>query len=98
MNRMSDMTLMALPPCCAGTSIWHVPACHRLRTRAFSSRAENDQAADHSMTILVTGGAGYIGSHMVHALRDAGERVVVLDNLATGFASALPDGVPLVIG
>lgn len=37
------------------------------------------------MTVLVTGGAGYIGSHMVHALVDAGERVVVLDNLATGF-------------
>jgi hypothetical protein len=32
-----------------------------------------------------TGGAGYIGSHMVHALVDAGERVVVLDNLTTGF-------------
>ncbi len=37
------------------------------------------------MTVLVTGGAGYIGSHMVHALADAGERVVVLDNLSTGF-------------
>jgi UDP-glucose 4-epimerase len=37
------------------------------------------------MTVLVTGGAGYIGSHMVHALLDAGERIVVLDNLATGF-------------
>ena len=34
------------------------------------------------MTILVTGGAGYIGSHMVHELADAGEPVVVLDNLA----------------
>ena len=42
------------------------------------------------MTVLVTGGAGYIGSHMVHALVDAGERVVVLDNLSTGFGSALP--------
>ena len=37
------------------------------------------------MTVLVTGGAGYIGSHMVYALVDAGERVVVLDNLTTGF-------------
>jgi len=37
------------------------------------------------MSILVTGGAGYIGSHMVHELADAGERVVVLDNLSTGF-------------
>ncbi|MGE3870037.1 MAG: NAD-dependent epimerase/dehydratase family protein, partial [Pseudorhodoplanes sp.] len=32
------------------------------------------------MTILVTGGCGYIGSHMVHALADAGECVIVLDN------------------
>ncbi len=37
------------------------------------------------MSILVTGGACYIGSHMVHELADAGERVVVLDNLSTGF-------------
>ena len=50
------------------------------------------------MTILVTGGAGYIGSHMVHALADAGEPVVVLDNLSTGFKWAIPAGVPLVIG
>jgi UDP-glucose 4-epimerase len=50
------------------------------------------------MTILVTGGAGYIGSHMVHELADAGEPVVVLDNLSTGFRSALPRGVPLFVG
>jgi UDP-glucose 4-epimerase len=50
------------------------------------------------MTVLVTGGAGYIGSHMVLALVDAGERVVVLDNLTTGFDWAVPEGVPLVIG
>jgi UDP-glucose 4-epimerase len=50
------------------------------------------------VTILVTGGAGYIGSHMVHALVDAGESVVVLDNLTTGFDSAVAPGVPLVIG
>jgi len=37
------------------------------------------------MTVLVTGGAGYIGSHMVLRLADAGEAVVVLDNLTTGF-------------
>jgi UDP-glucose 4-epimerase len=36
------------------------------------------------MSVLVTGGAGYIGSHMVHALLDRGEGVVVLDNLSTG--------------
>ena len=50
------------------------------------------------MSILVTGGAGYIGSHMVHELVDAGERVVVLDNLSTGFPWALPAGVPLAVG
>ena len=50
------------------------------------------------MTILVTGGAGYIGSHMVHALVDAGESVIVLDNLSTGFPWAVPKLVPLVVG
>ena len=50
------------------------------------------------MTILVTGGAGYIGSHMVYALLDAGEQVVVLDNLSTGFDWAVAPGVPLVVG
>ena len=50
------------------------------------------------MTVLVTGGAGYIGSHMVLALVEAGESVVVVDNLSTGFSSALPEGVPLFIG
>src|SRR5882757_2692197 len=50
------------------------------------------------MAILVTGGAGYIGSHMVHALVDAGESVVVLDNLSTGFNWAVPKVVPLVVG
>ena len=43
------------------------------------------------MTVLVTGGAGYIGSHMVHALVEAGERVVVIDNLSTGFSAFLPE-------
>lgn len=47
------------------------------------------------MTILVTGGAGYIGSHMVLALRDRGEKVVVIDNLSSGFPWALPSDVPL---
>ena len=37
------------------------------------------------MSVLVTGGAGYIGSHMVLALMDAGEDVVVIDNLSTGY-------------
>src|SRR3954471_5466083 len=50
------------------------------------------------MTVLVTGGAGYIGSHTVQALAEAGESVVVIDNLSTGFSAFLPEGVPLVIG
>ena len=50
------------------------------------------------MTILVTGGAGYIGSHMIHALVEAGEGVIVLDNLSTGFKWAIPKGVQLVTG
>ena len=50
------------------------------------------------MTVLVTGGAGYIGSHMVHALVEAGESVAVIDNLSTGFSAFLPEGVPLFIG
>jgi UDP-glucose 4-epimerase len=50
------------------------------------------------MTVLVTGGAGYIGSHMVYELVDAGERVVVLDNLSTGFDWAIAKGVPLIVG
>src|ERR1700710_1223669 len=50
------------------------------------------------MTVLVTGGAGYIGSHMVHALAETGESVVVIDNLSTGFSNFLPEGVPLFIG
>lgn len=50
------------------------------------------------MAVLVTGGAGYIGSHMVLELIDAGERVVVLDDLSTGFAWAVPPEATLVRG
>jgi UDP-glucose 4-epimerase len=48
-------------------------------------------------SILVTGGAGYIGSHVVLQLRARGERVVVLDDLSTGFKQAVLD-TPLVVG
>ncbi len=50
------------------------------------------------MTVLVTGGAGYIGSHMVYALTDRGEDVVVLDNLSTGFEWAISPKAKLVVG
>ena len=48
--------------------------------------------------VLVTGGAGYIGSHAVLALLDAGWPIAVIDNLTTGFRFAVPDGVPLYEG
>ncbi len=50
------------------------------------------------MTVLVTGGAGYIGSHMVLALTDAGEDVVVLDNLSTGYWWAISPKAKLIEG
>ncbi|TIX51023.1 UDP-glucose 4-epimerase GalE [Alteraurantiacibacter aquimixticola] len=51
-----------------------------------------------SLPVLVTGGAGYIGSHAVLALRDRGTPVAVIDNLTTGFRFAIPDGVAFYEG
>ncbi|MGW2958398.1 UDP-glucose 4-epimerase GalE [Streptomyces sp. NPDC001220] len=50
------------------------------------------------MTWLITGGAGYIGAHVVRAMTEAGERTVVYDNLSTGVAERVPEDVPLVVG
>lgn len=50
------------------------------------------------MTWLITGGAGYIGAHVVRAMTAAGERAVVYDDLSTGVAARVPEGVPLVTG
>ncbi len=50
------------------------------------------------LSVLVTGGAGYIGSHAVLALADAGWPVAVIDNLVTGFRFAVPEGVPFYEG
>lgn len=50
------------------------------------------------MSWIVTGGAGYIGSHIVRALADAGLSPVVIDDLSSGVASFVPEGVPFVRG
>ncbi|MFG3345345.1 UDP-glucose 4-epimerase GalE [Streptomyces sp. NPDC048018] len=50
------------------------------------------------MTWLITGGAGYIGSHVVKSMTEDGERVVVLDDLSTGDPARIPAGVPLERG
>ncbi|MFI9646160.1 UDP-glucose 4-epimerase GalE [Streptomyces sp. NPDC052040] len=50
------------------------------------------------MSWLVTGGAGYIGAHVVRALLEGGESVVVYDDLSTGSAGRVPAGTPLVVG
>ena len=50
------------------------------------------------LNVLVTGGAGYIGSHAVLVLKDAGQIPVVIDNLATGFRWAVPDDVAFFEG
>src|ERR671938_1860361 len=49
------------------------------------------------MTWMLTGGAGYIGAHVLRALQGAGERVVVLDDLSTGDSRRVPDGVLLEV-
>jgi len=53
---------------------------------------------DKTVPILVAGGAGYIGSHVVMALREAGYQVVIIDDLSTGRREAVPDDVELIIG
>ena len=72
----------------------------RLKPREVASGPARDYS--HAMTdripVLVTGGAGYIGSHAVLALRDAGWPVAVIDNLVTGFRFAVPDDVPFYEG
>ncbi len=50
------------------------------------------------MTVLITGGAGYIGSHAVLAFREAGRAVAVVDDLSTGHREAVPEGIPFFEG
>ena len=58
----------------------------------------NDLSRSIKPPVLVTGGAGYIGSHAVLALKDAGWPIAVIDNLTTGFGWAVPDDVPFYEG
>ncbi len=71
--------------------------CHRDATVADADRTGPGTGRVVTMTVLVTGGAGYIGSHTVRALRRAGREVVVLDSLELGRADAVIDA-PLVVG
>ncbi len=54
--------------------------------------------SNSKVPVLVTGGAGYIGSHAILALRESGYPVIVIDNLSTGERRLVPEDVPLVIG
>src|SRR3954454_8912930 len=54
--------------------------------------------AMNKVPVLVTGGAGYIGSHAMLALKDAGWDVTVIDNLSNGVREAVPEGVPFYEG
>src|SRR5215216_2648202 len=89
---------MAFPAIYAALSIAAERFPRETGSSPVSPRLARNRKRENQMTVLVTGGAGYIGSHMVHALADASEPVVVLDNLSTGFRSALPSSVPLFIG
>src|SRR6267154_5811185 len=67
------------------------------RRRGFKPQSSKRGASLSKGTVLVTGGAGYIGSHVVRQLGEAGETVVVLDNLGRGFRQAVTSG-ELVVG
>jgi UDP-glucose 4-epimerase len=59
---------------------------------------KNFTSQGNEMSVLVTGGAGYIGGHAVLALLDRGEKPVILDNLSTGHHCTVPPGVPFFLG
>ena len=61
-------------------------------------RAKQEGDGHTGECVLVCGGAGYIGSHVVYSMAGSGFMPVVLDNLSTGHRQSIPDGVPLVVG
>jgi UDP-glucose 4-epimerase len=49
-------------------------------------------------TVLVTGGAGFVGSHFARMAAEAGRNVVILDDLSGGTAAPLPSSIPMIVG
>src|SRR4051794_24068190 len=66
--------------------------------KAQLARAIMSEAHSSKVPVLVTGGAGYIGSHAVLALKDAGWSVAVIDDLSNGSREVVPDDVPFFEG
>jgi UDP-glucose 4-epimerase len=50
------------------------------------------------LTILITGGAGYVGSQIAYRLAELGQASVIVDDLSTGSRDAVPPGIPLIVG
>ena len=90
--------LMRAPVIFDGRNIYQREQMKTLGFTYFSIVNGSDELARRRRSVMSsrTGGAGYIGSHAVRALVDAGHAVAVLDDLSAGHAESLPTGVPLV--